>query len=468
MVASEATPFSKTGGLGDVIGALPAALAAKGEEVAVVIPGYRDNHYPGPLHEVYLRLPIPLAGGYLVDIYETFERGVRFYIVFCPPLFDRPGIYGDGNADFPDNALRFAVFSRAALGIVRLLFRADIIHCHDWQAALVPVYLKRVFHGDPTYMTSRVLFTIHNLGYQGMFHEGVLPSIALDPGVKASEIMGFYDQVIFLKGAIHYSDAVSTVSPTYAREIQTPELGFGLDHQLRTQAKLLTGIVNGVDYSEWSPETDPFIADHYSAADLDGKKECKRALLSEFGLPLDNMDRPLIGIVSRFVSQKGFDLIAAIARELVDMNLAMTILGSGEQQYQDLFLSLSNSNPGRFGVRIGYDNVLAHRIEAGADMFLMPSRYEPCGLNQIYSLRYGTIPIVRATGGLDDTIDEDTGFKFSDYSGSALLEKIRAALAAFEDADRWRSMMRRAMERDFSWSASAVEYTALYRKILAG
>ena len=222
MVASEATPFCKTGGLGDVIGALPAALAQRGEQVAVVLPGYRINTYPGPLREVYLRFPVPLAGGFSVDIYETIENRVPFYIVFCPPLFDRDGIYGDARGDFPDNALRFAVLSRAALGVVRHLFRPDVIHCHDWQSALVPVNMRRVFHGDPTFMSSRVLFTIHNLGYQGLFPPSVLPGIGLDPGVLAPDLMGLGGQVNFLKGAIHYSDAVSTVSPTYAREIQTP------------------------------------------------------------------------------------------------------------------------------------------------------------------------------------------------------------------------------------------------------
>ena len=448
------------------MGALPAALAGKGEQVAVVLPGYRENVYPGPLRDVYRNLRLALGGGISVDIFETVERGVIFYFVFCPPLYDRDGLYGDAGGDFPDNAVRFGALSEAAIGVVRHLFRPDIIHCHDWQSALLPVYIRRVLHGDPTFTASRVLFTIHNLGYQGSFPPAVLPDIGLDPGVLAPDLMEAYGRVNLLKGAIHYSDAVSTVSPTYAREIQTPELGFGLDDSLRTHAKLLTGIVNGVDYSEWSPETDAYIAQHYSADNLQGKRRCKQALLDEFGLPHENMDRPVIGIVSRFVNQKGFDLIAEAAAEIANLDLAMTILGSGEQEYQDLFLSLSAAHPDRFGVRIGYDNALAHRIEAGADMFLMPSHYEPCGLNQIYSLRYGTIPIVRATGGLDDTIDEDTGFKFSEYSGAALLRTIRRALDAYEDQTRWRAMMRRAMERDFSWNSSAAEYIALYRKLL--
>ena len=468
MVASEATPFCKTGGLADVIGALPAALVHRGEQAAVVLPGYRENAYPAPLREIYRNLPIPLGPGFVADIFECVERGVPFYIVFCPPLFDRAGLYGEAGQDYPDNALRFAVLSRAALAVIRYVFRPDIVHCHDWQSALVPVYMRRAFTGDPTFLGSRVLFTIHNLGYQGLFPAAVLPQIGLDAGLFTPELMEFFGQVNFLKGAIHYSDAVSTVSRGYAREIQAPELGFGLDSYLRTHARLLTGIVNGVDYAEWSPEHDTYIARQYSVDDLDGKRECKRALLDEFGLPPDNIDRPLLGIVSRFVNQKGFDLIAEIAGELPLMDLAMTVLGSGEQQYQDLFQNLASTHPDRFAVRVGYDNALAHRIEAGADMFLMPSRYEPCGLNQIYSLRYGTLPIVRATGGLDDTIDEETGFKFQEYSGRALLDAVRSALAAFQDRERWRGMMQRAMRRDHSWDAAAAEYVALYRRMAAG
>jgi starch synthase len=468
MVASEATPFCKTGGLADVIGALPAALLEKGEQVAVVLPGYRENKYPAPLRGVYPKVSIPLAGDYTVDISETVERGVTFYIVSCPPLFDRDGLYGTRGKDYPDNAVRFAVFCRAAHSVVRHLFRADIIHCHDWQSALLPVYIRRIFRGDPIVIGARILFTIHNLGYQGLFDASVLPDIGLDPGVYTPELMEFFGKLNFLKGAIHYSDAVSTVSPTYAREIQTPELGFGLDIYLRTHAKVLTGILNGVDYSEWSPEADQYIAARYSVEDLSGKKQCKQALLEQYGLPLENMDRPLIGIVSRLVNQKGFDLIAEIAPQLRDLDLCMTVLGSGEPQYQDLFLELAASQPERFGVSIGYDNALAHRIEAGADMFLMPSHYEPSGLNQIYSLRYGTIPIVRATGGLDDSIDEETGFKFHEYSGPALLQAIESALAAFANQEGWRAMMRRAMLRDFSWGKAAEGYVALYRQLLAG
>ena len=466
MVASEATPFCKTGGLADVIGALPAALVNAGEQVAVVLPGYRQNVYPQPPRTVQSNLAIPLSGGYTVNILETVERGVTFYFVDCPPLYDRAGLYGADGRDFADNAVRFAVLCLSAIGVVRNHFRADIIHCHDWQSALMPVYVRRILRGDPEFMSTRLVFTIHNLGYQGLFDPSVLPGIGLDGGVFTPDLLEFFGNVNLMKGGIHYSDAVSTVSPAYAREIQTPELGFGLDLYLRTHAKLLTGILNGVDYGEWSPETDGHIRAHFSVDDLAGKSQCKQDLIDEFGLGSGAMERPLIGIVSRLVSQKGFDLIAEIAERLLELDFSLVVLGSGEPQYQDLFQALASSRPDRFGVRIGYDNGLAHRIEAGADMFLMPSHYEPSGLNQIYSLRYGTIPIVRATGGLDDSIDEETGFKFRDYSGSALFGAIELALERFRDRDLWEAMMRRAMRRDFSWNRSAGEYLALYRRLL--
>ncbi len=466
MAASEAAPFAKTGGLADVLGALPPALAAQGENVAVVLPAYGSNTYPSPPRIVYRGIWIPVGKGYLVDISEATERGVRFYFVDCAPLFERDGLYGSGGQDFPDNATRFAVFSRAVLEVARRLFRPDIIHCHDWQTALVPVYIRHSFAGDPTFYASRILFTIHNLGYQGIFDPDVLGDIALDKSVFTPECMEFWGQLNFMKGGIYFSDGVSTVSKAYADEIQTREFGFGLEGFLKEHAAHLTGILNGVDYEEWSPETDPNIPHRYSARDLAGKRECKRALLQEFGLGAENMDHLLIGIVSRFAHpQKGFDLVAQAGPELAAMDVAMTALGSGEAAIEAAMLQMAAAHPDRFVVRIGYDNGLAHRIEAGADAFLMPSRYEPCGLNQIYSLRYGTLPIVHATGGLDDTIDSDTGFKFRDFTVKALLGAVREAVAAYGEPERWRKMMRTGMERDNSWTASAREYVHLYRDL---
>jgi len=470
MVASEATPFAKTGGLADVLGGLPPALTDRGEQVAVVLPAYRENQYPYPRREAYRNLWIPIGPGYMVDIQQTTNRGVTYFFVQCPALYDRDGIYGSAAGNFPDNHLRFAVLSMAAIGVARHLFRPDILHLHDWQAALAPVYIREYFRGDPTFLGVKTLLTIHNLGYQGLFGPEVLPQIGLDPSLMNPDQLEFFGRVNFLKGGIAWSHAVSTVSKGYAREIQTPEYGFGLDGFLRQHGPI-TGIVNGVDYDEWNPEHDTHIAQNYSASDLSGKRACKQALLAEYGLAQDNPDRPLLAIISRFAAQKGFDILADAASRLLQEDLNLVVLGSGDLPYESMFRALGQAYPQKVGLRVGYDTGLAHRIEAGADIFLMPSRYEPCGLNQIYSLKYGTVPVVRATGGLDDTIDDGTGFKFRDYSGDALFAAVRVALKAYEDpfpyADPWVRRMRRGMEKDFSWSASAGEYVDLYRRLVA-
>jgi starch synthase len=467
MVASEATPFAKTGGLADVLGALPLALSERGEQVAVVLPAYRENRYPRLTREAYRNLWIPIGPGYMVDIQQSTERGVAYYFVQCPALYDRDGIYGTATGDFPDNHLRFAVLSMAAIGVARHLFRPDIVHLHDWQAGLTPVYIREHFRGDPTFMGVKTLLTIHNLGYQGLFPPEVLPEVSLDPRLLNPDQLEFFGRVNFLKAGIAWSDAVSTVSKGYAREIQTPEYGFGLDGFLRRHGPI-TGIVNGVDYNEWSPEHDPALARNYSANDLSGKRACKQALLAEYGLPQDNLDRPLLAIISRFAAQKGFDILADAASRLLQEDLNLVVLGSGDLPYESMFRALAQTYPQKVGLQVGYDPGLSHRIEAGADMFLMPSRYEPCGLNQIYSLKYGTVPVVRATGGLDDTIEDGTGFKFRDYSGDALLDIVRVALRAYQDLDAWTRRMRRGMEKDFSWNASAGEYVDLYQRLAAG
>jgi starch synthase len=331
----------------------------------------------------------------------------------------------------------------------------------------VPAYLRSTFATDPTFLGCRTLFTIHNLGYQGLFPKTAVTDVALDASVFHPGGMEFYGQVSYIKGGIAFADALSTVSPTYAREIQTPEYGFGLDGALRARAADLTGILNGVDYQEWSPELDTHIPAQYSVDDLSGKVTCKQQLLAEFGLPIEAMDRPLIGIVSRFTRQKGTDLIAQVADQIVGLDTYLVALGAGEREYEDFFRRMQEEFPGRIAAKIGFDNGLAHRVEAGADIFLMPSRYEPCGLNQIYSLKYGTVPVVRATGGLDDTIEEGTGFKFVEYTGQAMLAAIGDAVVAFADRAGWQAMMRRGMEKDFSWKTSAAEYSALYRRLLA-
>jgi starch synthase len=465
MVSSEAAPLAKTGGLADVVGALPPALRSYGDDVAVVIPRYGTIDLKGA-RRVYNSIPVYLGSTlYDTSVYQAAEE-FPLYLIDCPPLFDRSGFYGASGVDYPDNHIRFAVFSRAALSVARVLFRTEIFHCHDWQSGLVPAYLKFALATDPTFIGTRTLFTIHNLGYQGLFPRTALSDVSLDGAVYRPDGMEFFGKVSYIKGGIAYADALSTVSPTYAREIQTAEYGFGLDGALRARADVLTGILNGVDYREWSPDVDPLIPANFSPDDLGGKAICKQHLIQEFGLPPEAAARPLIGIVSRFTLQKGTDLIAEVAAQIVAEDVYMVALGTGDPEYEDFFRRMAAEYPGRIAVNVGFDNGLAHRIEAGADIFLMPSRYEPCGLNQIYSLRYGTVPVVRATGGLDDTIDEGTGFKFRDYSGQALLAAVRDAIAAYSDRPAWEAMMRRGMRKDFSWKASAGAYSALYRRLL--
>lgn len=468
MVASEATPFAKTGGLADVTGSLPGALHALGYRVAVLLPLYREVRLDRA-RRIYDSLPIWLGGvRYDTSIQQAGET-IPHYFLDCPRLYDRNGIYGAAAGDFPDNHIRFAVLSRAAVEVARRIFRPDVIHCHDWQASLTPAYLKTTFANDPTFFSIRTLLTIHNLGYQGLFPKTAMGEIGLDASLFQPEGVEFFGQVNFLKAGILYSDAINTVSRGYAREIQTPEYGFGLDGLLRKRGSALSGILNGADYGQWDPEIDPYLAANYSARDLSGKRACKLALLREFGFDTAGAaDRPLLGIVSRFASQKGADLIAAIGAQLAKENLWLIVEGSGDALYEQMFRALALAHPGRVAVRVAYDEPLAHRIEAGSDIFLMPSRYEPCGLNQIYSLRYGTIPVVRATGGLDDTINESTGFKFQDYTGAAFLEAIRAALAEFEQPEKWTARMLRAMSMDFSWNVSAREYARLYESFEAG
>jgi starch synthase len=462
MVASEAAPFVKTGGLADVLGSLPAALVERGDEVAVVLPRYRLIY---GVHSERIWYDMPLSVGphfFRVAIDQVIRNGVRYLMVDCPPLYDRAGIYDDWGWGYGDNHLRYALLCQAAIGISRGIFRPDVFHGHDWQAGLLPTYLKNNLSGDPTFFGTKTVFTIHNLGYQGTFDKHKFGDLGLDWSVFHSDGLEFWDQINLLKAGIVYSDAVTTVSPTYAREIQTPEFGFSMDPLLRSRAYKLTGILNGIDYNEWNPETDPHLPAHYSAKDLSGKAECKRALLDHFKLPPD-MDRPLLGIVSRFADQKGFDIFADISGWLAQQDVAVAVLGSGEPRFEEMFNFFARVHPDRFGVHIGYDNALAHRIEAGCDMFLMPSRYEPCGLNQMYSLRYGTPPIVRSTGGLADTVNHDNGFLFYGYAPSAFADTITYATECFRDRAAWTKRQRNGMSMDLSWGASAAEYQRLYR-----
>ena len=471
--ASEGVPFSKTGGLADVVGALPRALAALGHQVSVYLPRYRQTKLTEPVPEVR-SVTIPFDDQYRFASVVSGGRidGVRFYFVEYPPYFDRDALYGTPAGDYPDNAERFALFSRTVLEASKILGVPQIFHCHDWQSALIPVLVRTVYAEDPAFRDVGTVFTIHNMGYQGLFPPDTLPLLMLPWDLFTISKMEFFGQVNFLKGALTYSDFITTVSRKYSQEIQTAEYGFGLEGVLRDRASTVTGILNGVDYDEWSPQTDKFIAAKYSPQDLSGKAMCKHDLLAAFGIPTADVKLPVIGVVSRFAAQKGFDLIAQIADRLAREEMIVVALGAGDKTYEEMFLRLNKQFPKKIAVKVAYDNAIAHKIEAGADMFLMPSRYEPCGLNQIYSLKYGTVPIVRATGGLDDTIEpwdartgKGTGFKFSEYNGESLLLTIKHALSAYRDKTSWQALMRNGMNKDFSWHASAREYGKIYEKV---
>ena len=468
--ASECVPYSKTGGLADVIGSLPRALAALGHQVSVYVPRYRQTKLPDSA-TVVRSITVPFDDKYRFASVVTggTHSGVKMYFVECPEFFDRDGIYGTPSGDYPDNAERYALFCRCVLEASKVLGVPHIFHCHDWQAALIPIMLRTVYAADPAFREVATVLTIHNIGYQGIFPPDTLPLLMLPWDLFTISRMEFFGQVNFLKGALATADAITTVSRKYSQEIQTAEYGFGLDGVLRDRASTVTGILNGVDYDEWSPQTDKYITARYSTGDLSGKAKCKQDLFSALGFKGVDPKLPVLGIVSRFATQKGFDLIAQIMDRLAREEMVIVALGTGERQFEEMFARMARQFPGKIAGRIAYDDALAHKIEAGADMFLMPSRYEPCGLNQIYSLKYGTPPIVRATGGLDDTVEpwdartgKGTGFKFADYKGEALLAAIRQALLAFRDQTSWQALMRNGMAKDFSWSVSAREYGKVY------
>ena len=473
--ASECVPYSKTGGLADVVGALPPALAFLGHKVTVYVPRYRMTRIENP-ETAIASITVPFDDRYrFCSVLDGHvQNGVQFYFVDYPPYFDREALYGTPLGDYHDNAERFALFCRAVLEATKILGAPEIFHCHDWQTALIPILLKTLYDEDPAFAQTRCVFTIHNLGYQGLFPPEVLPLLMLPWDLFSMDKLEFYGKVHFLKGAIDAADYLTTVSRKYAQEIQTAEYGFGLEGVLRARTANLVGILNGVDYTEWNPATDKMIAANYSADDISGKAVCKRDLLKEFGLAPDTQ-LPVLGIVSRFAGQKGFDLIQYVADRMATEDLIVIALGTGDREYEDLFRRLTKQYPQKFAVKIEFNNRLAHKIEAGADLFLMPSKYEPAGLNQLYSLKYGTVPIVRATGGLDDTIEhydpatgKGTGFKFREYSGEALLTTIQSALLAYRDTQKWRRLMHNGMEQGYSWSVAAREYVKVYERAKQG
>jgi starch synthase len=485
MVASEARPFATTGGLSEVLHALPRALGRLGHRVTIILPKYR-RAAPGPA--IAAASPTPHRDEPAGDEHVLIDFGARHQplrfdrvplsehvtavLVDVPELFDRDGVYGEGDSDYPDNAYRFAVLSRAALEYLRLRGeRPSVIHAHDWQAGLVPAYQKMLFSNDPIVGGVPAVFTIHNLAFQGVHPASTLEQIGLPRDVLHVQAMEYWGRISYLKAGINFSERLTTVSPTYSRQILNPEFGFGLDGVLSRRARSLVGILNGIDVERWNPATDAYLPARYDADDLSGKAEAKRVLLQTVGLPdsVDARRRPVIGLVSRLTDQKGFDLIAAAAGELMDLDAAWVMLGSGERRYEDLWRELAARHPDRVFTSIGFDDRLEHLITAGADAFLMPSRFEPCGLNQLNCLRYGTLPIVRATGGLDDTVrDADdpagngTGFKFADYTVAALVGAIRRALDEYRRPERWKAVQHAAMRQDYSWDVSAREYVKVY------
>jgi starch synthase len=470
-VASEVHPLIKTGGLADVGGSLPPALAALGCDVRVLMPGYRDaKAAAGTLRSVgEIRLP---RGGTATLLEGTLPgTGVTVWLVDYAPAYDRPGHpYLDARGQpWYDNAPRFALLCRAAaalaLGNTAVAWRPDVVHCNDWQTGLTPALLALASARPAS------VFTIHNLAYQGVFPAGVFSALELPAPLWSADALEFYGQLSFIKGGLAFADRLTTVSPTYAREIQTPENGFGLDGLLKHRADRLSGIVNGIDVDVWDPAKDHYIPEQYSARTPARKQMNKAALQRLCGLPQQS-DAPVLGMVGRLVEQKGIDLVLDAWPMLAQQPLQLVVLGSGESAYEDTWRRLRERHPDRLAVRIGYDEALAHYIEAGADMFLMPSRFEPCGLNQMYSQRYGTIPIVRRVGGLADTVVDAspaaladgsaTGIAFEPATPGALAQAVRRALALYADKSAWRGLMRNGMRQDFSWEQSARRYREVY------
>lgn len=473
---SEASPYAKTGGLADVSEALPKALAKRGHNLIVVIPFYRqvmEGNFN--LNPTNISFPVPFGSKEIEArvFKDRLEKNLVFYFIKRDEFFDRSRLYGTADGDYMDNGERFIFFSRSVLGLAEALnITPHIIHANDWQSALIPVFLKNLPRYSSIFKETKAVFTIHNLAYQGIFPREIMDLTGLPEKLFSMNGLEFYDKINFIKGGIIYADAVTTVSRKYAQEIQTPEYGYGLEGVLKEKSARLFGVLNGVDYSQWNPETDSLLPANYNKEDLSGKVVCKKELKKAFGLKGKDTI-PLIGMISRLAGQKGFDILAEALKKMKKEEFQFILLGQGEAYYENLLSQMSAKNPEKWSVKIAFDNKLAHLIEAGSDMFLMPSRYEPCGLNQMYSLRYGTIPIVRATGGLDDTITDfdpekgkGNGFKFKEYSSFALCRAILKALSCYRNKSIWQNLIQNAMKEDFSWEKSAGQYEEIYRQVL--
>ena len=472
MVASEAAPFAKTGGLADVVGSLPPALHALGHDVRLVMPWYRAvRDVTGSLRPSRRKLSIPMGGQIYQAGYRTCEsRGVTVYFIDVPELYDRPELYGEQGLDYPDNAERFGLLSRAALELVRQIkFVPDVIHAHDWQTGLVPVYLRQQRGSDPFFAETASLFSIHNLGYQGVFPLATGRVLGLDESLLTADGLEFHGQISLLKAGIRYADQVNTVSPTYCREIQTPECGMGLDGLLRSRTERLHGLLNGLDGSLWSPANDRALTHNYTPNNLSGKAACKKDLQTELGLKV-SAATPVVAMVTRLDTQKGIELVLESWDKIMARDLQLVILGNGNPDFEHRLAEAASFYPGQASVLLRFDDALSRRIYAGSDLFLMPSRYEPCGLGQLIALRYGAVPLVHATGGLVDTIidpqvaaDRANGFVFHAYRHNSLLEGLDRALAAYAEQDIWRKLVLQGMAQETSWAHAAKQYVDLYR-----
>lgn len=484
MVSPEAVPYAKTGGLADVTGVLPLELAKLGHDVRLIIPRYSCLNDSGHQFQSVGELPVSTADGTIQATVEQ-DRGLSLpsgapgrastYAIRHDPFFGRSGLYQEQGRDYPDNLERFSFFCRGVLALLSHFdaaeqWRPNVLHLHDWQTTLCAVYLKTLGPKQREQRRPRTVLTLHNVGYQGQFPKSQFVETGLPSSLFTPAGLEFYGSVNLLKGGILFADTLTTVSPTYSREIQTPEFGFGLEGVLAQRKDHLVGIVNGIDIDAWNPATDPFLPRAYSAKDLSGKVLCKQELQREMKLPVKKV--PILGIVSRLVDQKGLDLVTAIIPELMELDLQLIVLGSGERRLEEQFASFQKHFPEKIALRLGFDECLAHRIQAGSDMLLIPSRYEPCGLTQLYGLRYGTIPVVRKTGGLADTVvayspralreGRATGFHFTDMSAESLLSVVLLALSIYKSTREWEQLIQSGMRTDVSWAPSALQYVRLY------
>lgn len=473
MASPEIAPFAKTGGLGDVLASLPIALERLGLRVSLIMPAYRSVLQGGfPIDDTGIDFTVPISNsreaGTLLK--TKVGRDITVYLIRANQYYDRENFYGTHGEDYLDNAERFTFFARSILGVLKQ-DPPSILHAHDWQSALAIAFLKAQPHLYPELSSVKTVFTVHNLGYQGLFNYLDWHLLNLDGQFFTPKYLEFYGKINFLKGGLVFADRITTVSPSYAEEIKTAEQGFGLDGVFRERSKDLVGILNGADYEIWNPETDPFLCKTYGIENLSGKKACKSDLQRTFGLQHDP-DVPLIGMVSRLTSQKGFDLLEQAMDALLARSIQLILLGTGDRHYEELLAEMPGRYPGQVGVQIDFDDSLAHRIIASSDLLLMPSRYEPSGLTQLYGLRYGTIPIVRATGGLKDSVrefnpgtGEGNGFVFGPYQVPEFLQALDRALEVMRQKEKWAKLIRNAMTADFSWSRSARSYADLYQKL---